>query len=70
MAKSGIKIIKASDLRKFQTQFLEEINAEHEPVFITVNGDGTHVIMHIDVYNELKQYKDYVLEQRIDIDKE
>ena len=62
MLKKGTTIISAANFKTHMSKYLKDINKDQEPVFITVNGEGSHVVMHIDVYDELRQYKQYCLE--------
>lgn len=67
MLKNGTVIIPSTEFKRNIANYLKDIDSEQEPVFITVNGEGSHTIMHIDVYNELNRYKRYCLTNFIDI---
>jgi len=70
MLKKGTVIISSANFRTYLSQYLKDIDKDQEPVFITVNGEGSHVIMHIDVYDELRRYKQYCLEHGIKLERE
>lgn len=67
MLKNGTTIISSTNFRNNIKIYLEQIDKDQEPVFLTVNGEGSHVIMHIDVYDELRRYRQYCLEHGIKI---
>lgn len=58
MLKGGTNIISSTNFRNNIKNYLEEIDPEQGPVFLTVNGEGTHVIMHVDTYDELMRHKE------------
>jgi len=67
MLKKGTVIISSANFRNNISKYLKDIDKDQEPVFITVNGEGSHVIMHIDVYDELRKYRQYCLEHGINL---
>lgn len=68
MLKKGTTIVSAANFKTHISKYLKEIDKDQEPVFLTVNGEGNHVVMHIDVYDELRRYKQYCLEHGIYVD--
>lgn len=52
-----IKMISAANFKNYMSKNLKEITPDTEPIYITVNGEGHHVIMHEEVYEELLKYK-------------
>lgn len=68
MLKQGTAIISSAEFRNNISKYLKDIDKDQEPVFITVNGNGSHVIMHIDVYDELRKYRKYCLEHGISLE--
>lgn len=65
MPKKSTLIISAANFKTHISKYLKDIDEEQEPVFLTVNGQGSHVIMHVATYDELRSYKQYCWEHAI-----
>lgn len=58
--KKGIRIVSSANFKRDLSRYLRETTADSAPIFVTINGNGSHVLLHIDDYNHLIQCEEYI----------
>lgn len=66
----GIRIVSSANFKRDLSRYLRETTTDSAPIFVTVNGNGSHVLLHIDDYNHLLQCKEYIEKNGIKLDEE
>ena len=56
----NMRIVSSANFKRELSRYLRETTAEDSPIFVTINGSGSHVLMHIDQYNHLLECENYI----------
>ena len=64
------RIVSSANFKRELSRYLRETTAEDSPIFVTINGSGSHVLMHIDQYNHLLECENYIEEHGIKLHEE
>lgn len=63
--RKGITITSAANFKTNISRYLKELDQE-QVMFLTVNGEGNHVVLHVNQYEELCRYKERCLKGQSD----
>jgi PHD/YefM family antitoxin component YafN of YafNO toxin-antitoxin module len=66
----NMRIVSSANFKRELSRYLRETTAEDSPIFVTINGSGSHVLMHIDQYNHLLECENYIEEHGIKLHEE
>ena len=66
----NMRIVSSANFKRELSRYLRETTAEDSPIFVTINGSGSHVLMHIDQYNHLLECENYIEEHGIKLPEE
>ena len=65
-----MRIVSSANFKRELSRYLRETTSEDSPIFVTINGSGSHVLMHIDQYNHLLECENYIQEHGIKLHEE
>ena len=66
----NMRIVSSANFKRELSRYLRETTAEDSPIFVTINGSGSHVLMHIDQHNHLLECENYIEEHGIKLHEE